>query len=505
MKRNLISGISSVMGVTLLAATVLAGCGGSNSDSSASSSSSDGGSGEEPYNVTFMYLVPNEGADLDKVEQAISDLALEEINMTVDLIPVTWGTYVQQLQLMLAGNETLDLAPILSSSVGTYMSSGYLVDMTDLLEEYGQDIIATLGEEDAKACNLDGKIWGVTMMKERANPTGLFVRADICDELGINTDEIETLDDITAMFEKVQEAYPNMTMFGGNYQAGIGNMINTYDGLGDMFGVLENYGQELTVTNWFESDEFIERCQVARDWYEKGYTSQDIATSNDSGEVLIAAGNLFSFYGMYKPNSLAEKKSQTGYDMYLIPMSGQPMRATSVTNSQAYAIANASKDPAKAMQFLNWAYTSEKFNNLLNWGIEGEHYVVTDEGVATYPDGVTSETVGYHMDYGYAYPNQFLAYPWEGNDADVWDQYEEFKNECIVSKAYGFAFDQTSVTNEVNALTPVLEQYYYSLSTGAVDPDTEIDAFNDALYAAGLQKVMDEKQSQLDAWFAAQN
>ena len=497
MKQKVLSGI---LGTVLLMSAVLGGCSGSNS-SSGTAQSSGGSADGEAYNVTFMYLVPKEGADLGKVEQAISDLAKEEINMTVDLLPVTWGSYTQQLQLMLAGNETLDLFPMLANTAGTYMSSGYVVDMTDLLNEYGKDILEIMGEDDAKACNIGGKIWGVAPMKERANPTGIFVRADICDELGIKTEDIKTLDDVTAMYETVQAAYPDMTMFGGSNSWGIGSSMANYDGLGDNFGVLEDYGQTTTVTNWYESDEYKERCMVARDWYEKGYTSQDMATSTDGGETLVAAGNLFSFYGYYKPNSLAEKKSATGYDMYLIPLS-DPMRATSVTGSQGYAIANASKDPAKAMQFLNWAYTSEAFNNLLNWGIEGEHYVVTD-GIASYPDGVTSDTVGYHMDYGYAYPNQFKAYPWSGNEANVWDQYEDFKESCVISKAYGFAFDQTPVINEINALTPVIEQYEKSLSTGSIDPETELENFNKALYDAGLEKVIAEKQSQLDAWMSA--
>lgn len=37
-----------------------------------------------------------------------------------------------------------------------------------------------------------------------------------------------------------------------------------------------------------------------------------------------------------------------------------------------------------------------------------------------------------------------------------------------------------------------------------VDIDSTLKAFNDELYAAGLQKVMDTKQEQLDAWLAEQ-
>ena len=36
-----------------------------------------------------------------------------------------------------------------------------------------------------------------------------------------------------------------------------------------------------------------------------------------------------------------------------------------------------------------------------------------------------------------------------------------------------------------------------------MDPDQALKEFNDALYAAGLQKIMDEKQKQLDEWAAS--
>ena len=40
---------------------------------------------------------------------------------------------------------------------------------------------------------------------------------------------------------------------------------------------------------------------------------------------------------------------------------------------------------------------------------------------------------------------------------------------------------------------------------GILDPDTAIKEMNDAMYAAGLQTVIDEKQKQLDAWLAERN
>lgn len=180
------------------------------------------------------------------------------------------------------------------------------------------------------------------------------------------------------------------------------------------------------------------------------------------------------------------------------------MKNTNAVNSALISVANASKDPQKAAIFLNWIYTSQEFNDLINWGIEGEDWVLTEDGLAAYPDGVDANSVGYHNDFGYVYPNQFAGHPWTGNPADIWEQYEAYNAGIMTSKAYGFTFDSTPVATEEAQLVAVRDQYWKDLAFGAVDFDEKFQEFNDALYAAGLQTVMDEKQRQLDEWLAAQ-
>ena len=64
----------------------------------------------------------------------------------------------------------------------------------------------------------------------------------------------------------------------------------------------------------------------------------------------------------------------------------------------------------------------------------------------------------------------------------------------------GFIFDNSSVSVQYTAVSNVKNQYLPGLLCGSVDPETEIDAFNAALYEAGLQDIIDAKQEQLDQW-----
>lgn len=493
MKRRIIALLLALM----MLATLISGCG--------NNSSGESDALEEPYTVHFLYLVAQEGADQEEVEAAVDALAMKELNMHVDLIPMTIGTYESQLPVLMASGQDLDIAPILNRFYASFIDSEYLVNMEDLLQ-YGPEVTELLGDE-ATAVKMGDFLLGLPMMRERTHQTGFVVRKDIMDELGlsaadfnVNTDDYESYQQITELFAKVKELHPEMNCLDGTYI--MGTQTDTYiDNLGNYFGVLEDYGRTTKITNWYESEQFRTFCEIARDWYNAGYMSKDIAVNTDTGEVKMKAGNTFAFMSVLKPNTAQEKESQTGYPVEIIPIS-ESMISTSSLSLQTYSIAAASKDPTKAMKFLSWAYTNGEFNDLINWGIQGKHWVVDENGNAAYPEGVTLADVGYHNDFGWAYPNQFLGHPWAGNDADIWEQYDASNKspDNITSEAFGFMFDQAEYADEISQLNAVLEQYKKDVAFGVVEIEPALKEFNDALYAAGLQKVMDGKQEQLDQW-----
>ena len=149
------------------------------------------------------------------------------------------------------------------------------------------------------------------------------------------------------------------------------------------------------------------------------------------------------------------------------------------------------------MQFLNLLYTDEKLVNLLNYGIEGEHWVMAEDGHAT--DGPNSS--GYSDKSTWKSGNATLSKVWEGDKLTLFKDLVEFNTEANKSAALGFGFDSSNVNTEYTALTSVTAQYRAMIEWGfAEDIDASIDEMNQALYDAGLQKYMDEKQRQLTEW-----
>jgi putative aldouronate transport system substrate-binding protein len=65
-------------------------------------------------------------------------------------------------------------------------------------------------------------------------------------------------------------------------------------------------------------------------------------------------------------------------------------------------------------------------------------------------------------------------------------------------------YDSSSVQTILAGLSSIQSEYINAISTGSIeDVDRAMQELNQKLYAAGLQKVIDLKQSQLNAWLAS--
>ena len=79
-----------------------------------------------------------------------------------------------------------------------------------------------------------------------------------------------------------------------------------------------------------------------------------------------------------------------------------------------------------------------------------------------------------------------------------------FNKEGVKSKAFGFSYNTEPVSSELAALKNVQEKYRNSLETGSVDPEEYLPMYEEDLKKAGLDKLIAEKQKQLDEWLAGQ-
>lgn len=489
-----------LLAAILAAALVLAGCGGSGAKQ-------DTASAEAPYHVTMAFLgSPME--DDAKVFAAINELTLRELNMTFEAMPLSWGDFISTLNLMLSGGDNLDILPVYFSLASSYINAGQIVNLADYIYDYGKDILRLVGEDVAVSGSVNGFVFGVPSQKESASLSGIVMRKDIVDALGIDVSAIHTLDDLTPVFAKVKANYPNIDCLASKNAV---SQWENYDILTDRFGVLPDSGQSATVVNWYETEDYKTKINRVNNWYKAGYIKLDAATSTDVETNLVLAGSLFAYFSYIKPGYLEQANAQCGREMvyaYIGTDDGKTLNNLNSNNVNFinWGIAQNAKDKAKAMRFLNFAYSNAEFMNLLNWGIADEHYVFVQgsKNVIDYPPGINAGNAKYGRNLGWHFPNQYIAHIWTGLPEDIWEQYKAFNDSALKSKAFGFLYDPSSVGNEIAALSGVQAEYTAALETGSVsNPERTLREFNEKLYAAGLQKVIDLKQRQLDAWWAS--
>lgn len=463
---------------------------------------------EESYTVVMGYIGDKQ-PDEEMIEAEINKILEPELNARLDLRAFSWSGYQQELQMILSGDAQLDIVPVIISHAAGYVSNDQLIDLTDLIDQYGTNIKSLLDEDFIHCPRVGDMIYGVTTMREHISWEGIIMRADILEELGYQVEdnrcsEFTSIEQLDELFARVKEAYPDMVVLASTAGSTPLFRWEVFDILTDGFGVLMDYGQSVEVVNLYETEAFVEFANRLYEWNQKGYLAKDAATTTESLQNQVKSGAAFAYFTPQKVGAVEQDELATGYDLAMSAVMGDPFTTSYSINFMTYGIADNSGDPKKAFQVFDYMYGSSKIMNLLNWGIEDVHYQVIDDekGAITYADGVTAETTGYLLNQGWQLPNQEIAYVWEGESSDKWEVQREYVAAAERSKAFGFSYDTSVVSLQLTALNNVKYQYFDAIGSGSVNPAEVLDEFNQALYDSGLQDVIDEKQKQLDEWLA---
>lgn len=516
--------LAALIMVLVLTLSMAAGCGDSGTTSTQTKTSETSGTvsggadteGSEnetaaqqtPDNEEFvhleLYAITFGGADasLEKVNETLNDYIKPLINAEVHLNIISFGSYAQQVNLMMSSDEQVDLMLSTGSLTTMLSAQGALLPMDDLLPQYGQGIVDTMGQDVINACMYNGEVYAVPTNRDLARSYGYYYRKDYNEQYDLGLENITSMDELEAAFAKLKEANPDIVAISGNSDQAM-DADYTWDDLGNAYGVLGDYGSTLEVVDKYESENYREMIERMHDWYTKGYIYSEIDTSTASGIDLFKTGRFLGFIANWNPSSNNSQSQAMGTDIGFVEL-WEPMMSTSTIQTATWTIPHNSKYPERAMQFLNLMFTDPYVVNLLTFGIEGENYVVVDEekGVIDYPEGMNAENKTYDNTRDWMWGNMLIGYTWAGNDPDVHREMIAFNESAKRSKAMGFVYDSSNVENEMTACANVASRYTRGLQSGKLDTSV-LDDFIAELKAAGIDTIVEDKQKQLDAWAEA--
>lgn len=155
--------------------------------------------------------------------------------------------------------------------------------------------------------------------------------------------------------------------------------------------------------------------------------------------------------------------------------------------------------PEAGVKFLNWLYSSQENYDLFMYGIEGVTFIPTGDNEAQFIKGPDGNSLYQYDDWQIGFidlrrfeqgtlPNALAL------ETIPLDESGEKVNESPVA---GFWFNEAPVSEEMANLSTEIVASIYPIKYGLVDFDTHYPQALDRLKAAGLDRVIEEFERQL--------
>lgn len=473
----------------------------------------------EPVELTY-YFANSPVKDLERINEEINKTIKEKINATVELKCLDWSQYAKKINLMISSGQPFDLAFNASWGDNNYFqnaANGAFLPLDELLEQYAPVSKTRVPESIWDGVRVNGKIYGVVNYQVwgMANARGIQLRQDLVDKYNFDWKAVSKWDDLTPYLEAVQKGEPDMVCF--EYDKNVDNFaglptIYGMDAVGDTksVGWVRLDDQEVKVINQYKTEEYKDYLKTFSNWYQKGYIRKDAATLKDTS-VDRKADRVGALYANAVPDmvDMPELATFTKMSMSQNKLSytkrfTEPFISASAPSATVTCIGANSKNPERAMMLVELLNTDDYLYNTIAWGMEGIDYKrISDKQIEVFEDAP------YKFNYCEWQMGQSYGRLWWDQNTDVELREKslnivyEYDKTAKTSPVIGFVFDPESVKTEMANCNTVFDELLAALGSGTINPDEYLPVFLEKLDKAGAEKIIAEKQRQIDAWRAA--
>lgn len=463
------------------------------------------------------YVLEGSAPGNQMVWDAINDYMEEKIGVRINFHYILADEYAAKMQPMLMSGQQLDIVNVNGQlSYVEWAKKGAFVAMDDLLQ-YAPKTAELVGEDFFDAMRIDGKVYAIPSVKDSVQMYSARFNKTLSDELGVTIPtEINGYKDLVSFLYEAKAArdvkYPELAELGVPITRCYPDIekwfqfekINSLLGtnVAGIDGVAAAAADGSEVFSIYQTEEYAEMCRTIMQmrldgllyngdvWY---YDSDQVFKPN---YVLNDIGSGWVECAQYQDDPLLKRWETT-----FVPFQDN-VAMTSYLHQAANAISATSKYPEKAMQALELINTDEFVATALRFGLEGTHWTLNEDGTLN-----TEGTLNANNDNNfYWYGAQFGAIVYSKVPASKGTAQFMEKLAAANAKAkagnMGFIFDPTPVQNEIAACSAKIDEYNTNLKFGKLATMEEVDAslaaFSKALDEAGIQKVVEECQRQLN-------
>ena len=466
------------------------------------SKSNDAADMSEEITLQWYFPCANH-PDTEMVFEQANQILKEKLNLTVDFSPVEFGSYEQKMQIINAGRGDYDVC-FTSNWLNNYYTNverESFVDITDMLPQYAPGLYEEISEKYWDGAKINDRIYAVINQQIMARQTGFAVPKPLVEEFNINMDEINTIADFEPYLRKIVAKYPQCNQLTNSWEWASLGLFGFESVFGDETPPVIRLNAELNkyeVINQYETQEYKDYIQLRSRWHAEGLTKESLLTDSEKSGAVMRGGKLyqpFRILSTYKPGVETEDAIANGVE-FVYKKIGAPILTSSGVTSTLNAVSATSRYPERALQMLNLMNTDKELFNTVYLGLEGIHYTKIGE------NKVKQSETNRFSPAAWVLGNQFNAYILDGQADDVWEETKKLNDEAQLSPLYGFLPDTKKISVQLASCKSVVGEYKTALGEGVGDTDQLYSEFIAKLDAAGVNTLIDELQTQIDAWVA---
>lgn len=451
--------------------------------------------------VTITYVRPgNRPDDYDALIANVNEkLAEDGMNMKLEITYIASDVFQDKMAMMIPMGEAFDLVCLMEDqkSFTSYVSMNGLLPINEYLE--GMDALNTkIPASIWNSATIDGKIYTIPAFWTDLADQASCITLDHANLKKYGVEVPKTREDLLKMCEAYASNWEgtDTPYVIPMYKEPFTWLFRTLDSY--PFTVLSDLiyvDQQGNVKNWIETEEFKTCADFFAQLYAGGYISPDILSTSWSSWNQLCSGNFIWCDGCQMWGS--EEYFQgliPGCELdsiYLNP-EGTSFRPSAFRNSTG--VSATSQHPAEAVKFMNWLYSEQDNYDAVVYGIEGEnwkdegdrHFTKLGSGEAFNDDWMIGNLGLLRTEVG-TYPSFIdIMYTEKANAED--------------SIVMNFTFDPSEVATEYANCQALVTTDVYPIKLGIVTFEEGGQAAIDQLKAAGIDRVIEAYQTQLNAY-----
>ncbi|HPO82205.1 MAG TPA: ABC transporter substrate-binding protein [bacterium] len=460
---------------------------------------------------------------LKEVQDAVNEILVKTIGAKVELHPLSFHEVTTKIPLILASGEDADIVSASSFCpyITEYQTKGLLA-LDELLPKVTPKLWNKYDKKVWNGVRIQGKIYMVPNNNPGVSYPGFWARKDLVDKYKFDWENADSWEAWEPFFDAILKNEKDVIPILSTQDYWGRLWFPNYYGYDSVGSVKAPYGQSLIVVKATDpkrkviaapfTKEYEHAVRLARKWYLKGYFSKTPPTEAEM--MTMRANGKFAtfavpFVGEGDTTAMANNE-WGGRTILQAKIKGKnPIITTGTYTGSGNAVCRVSKHPDLALKFIEQMHTNEALHNLLNFGIEGKHWVWVDKGrkLISLPPGVTGRTAQYNPNTYWQFGDKNLQYFMSEGDLHTAERVAKAMKNAIYSTILGFTPDPTPVKSQIAAVSSVAQEYGEPLEKGLVDPDDPnrgLTVFRNKLREAGINRIVVEFQRQINKW-ALQN